>query len=113
MFNYGSSIRVNSPLLRGARIILALLIALGSISIVPNSGAFASASVAPVLVTDRADYAPGEVVHMSGTGFEPGSYAMPVKRPDGSIVIIDPVTHDATPGWQTASADAAGNLVYG
>ncbi|MBA2360366.1 MAG: hypothetical protein H0V79_05420, partial [Actinobacteria bacterium] len=37
---------------------------------------------------------------------------MPVKRPDGSIVVVDPILHLATPGWQWATSDAAGNLTY-
>ena len=37
---------------------------------------------------------------------------MPVKRPDGSIVLVDPVVHTATPGWGYATADGAGNLSY-
>ena len=39
-------------------------------------------------------------------------YAVPVKRPDGSIVLIDPVEHTATQGWGAATADATGNLSY-
>ena len=67
----------------------------------------------PTLVTDKGDYAPGEVVHITGTGFASGAtYAMPVKRPDGSIVLVEPVTHVATPGWGFATADWAGNLSY-
>jgi hypothetical protein len=68
---------------------------------------------AATLSTDKADYAPGEVVHISGTGFAPGAtYAMPVKRPDGSIVTIDPVTHIPLPGWGFATADPVGSLAY-
>jgi Prealbumin-like fold domain len=67
----------------------------------------------PTLTTDKADYGPGEVVHISGTGFAASTtYAIPVKRPDGSIVTIDPKTHVATPGWGTATTDAYGNLSY-
>src|SRR5439155_1323522 len=76
---------------------------------------FASTAFAEgaTLRTDKPDYAPGEVVHISGTGFAPGeTYAMPVKRPDGSIVLVDPVTHIPTPGWGSATADASGNLSY-
>jgi hypothetical protein len=68
----------------------------------------------PTLTTDKADYAPEEVVHVSGTGFVPGTYAMPVKRPDGSIVVVDPSTHQASPSpqWENATADDNGNLAY-
>src|SRR5262249_44874088 len=40
------------------------------------------------------------------------TYAMPVMRPDTSIVNVDPMTHVATPGWQFATSDAMGNLTY-
>ena len=67
----------------------------------------------PTLATDKADYAPGEVVHITGTGYTSGvTYALPVRRPDGSIVTIDPITHLPTPGWDVVTADVAGNLTY-
>ena len=67
----------------------------------------------PTLATDKPDYAPAEVVHITGTGYAAGvTYALPVMRPDGSIVTIDPITHLPTPGWDTRTADAAGNLTY-
>src|SRR5262245_38778801 len=72
----------------------------------------ALAAGSPSLATDKADYSPGEVVHITGAGFDAGSYDIPVKRPNGSIVIVDPVTHNATPGWESATADADGNLAY-
>src|SRR5204863_4145447 len=76
----------------------------------------AAASAAPTLTTDKADYAPSQVVHVTGTGFEPGvSYALPIKRPDGSIVLIDPITHTPLspfPEWGFATADADGNFTY-
>ena len=37
---------------------------------------------------------------------------MPVLRPDGTIVNLDPTTHVATPGWQETTTDGAGNLTY-
>src|SRR3954467_15285672 len=76
----------------------------------------AAASAAPTLTTDKADYAPSQVVHATGTGFEPGvPYALPVQRPDGSLVLIDPVTHlplSPFPEWGFATADENGNLTY-
>ena len=73
----------------------------------------ASAQGAATLSTDKADYHPGEIVHITGIGYAPDTeYAVPVKRPDGSIVTIDPSTHVATPGWHTVTTDAGGHLVY-
>jgi hypothetical protein len=67
----------------------------------------------PTLTTDKADYAPGEVVHITGTGFAASTaYAIPVMRPDGSIVTIDPVTHVATPGWDIRTTDTSGIFFY-
>jgi len=55
----------------------------------------------PSLTTDKADYAPGEVVTVFGAGFTPDTtYAIPVMRPDGTIVTIDPFTHAITYGWE-------------
>jgi hypothetical protein len=68
---------------------------------------------AATLTTDKPDYAPGEVVHISGSWFEPNTtYALPVKRPDGSVVVIDSITHTERPGWDVVTSDAAGNLAY-
>ncbi|MEY2818138.1 MAG: hypothetical protein RL275_1601, partial [Chloroflexota bacterium] len=39
----------------------------------------------PVLSTDRAEYAPGETVFISGTGFTPGDYVLTVNGPDGAL----------------------------
>ncbi len=65
----------------------------------------------PTLTTDKFDYAPEEVVHISGTGFMPGvRYAIPVQRPDGSIITIE--DHVATYGWDVVTADEFGNLSY-
>src|SRR3990172_3153349 len=87
---------------------LALLIAVGSA--LSDSQAVAQT---PTLTTDEADYAPGEVVLITGEGFAPTTaYAIPVMRPDGSIVVIDPDTHDITPGWDAVLADANGGFTY-
>jgi hypothetical protein len=67
----------------------------------------------PTLTTGKSDYFSGEIVDITGSGFAPGTiYALPVMRPDGSIVIIDPVTRVATPGWETVLSDAEGHLAY-
>ncbi|MBA3366941.1 MAG: hypothetical protein H0U03_14370, partial [Actinobacteria bacterium] len=75
-----------------------------------------TAAAAPTLTTDKADYAPGEVVQVSGSWFAPNTkYSIPIKRPDGSIVLIDPVTHliiPPNPNWGFATSDGAGNLRY-
>ena len=63
----------------------------------------------PTLTTDKPDYAPNEVVHISGPGFVPGDYDVPVKRPDGSIVLGDGSFES---GWDTVTADGAGDLSY-
>ncbi len=88
----------------GLAIVMTALLAVGAIP--------ALAAGAPSLATDKPDYSPGQVVHISGTGFAAGNYDIPVKRPDGSIVLVDPVTHTATPGWGTATAGADGSLAY-
>jgi hypothetical protein len=93
-----------------SRALLVLLISGVTCALFWSTAAIASAAT---LTTDKADYKPEEVVHISGTGFNPGeTYAMPVKRPDGSIVLVDPILHFATPGWGFAVADGAGNLSY-
>ena len=60
------------------------------------------------LATDKLDYRPNETVIVSGTGYTAGTwYAVPVKRPDGSIVKGD---GSFTPGWDLTLADANGLL---
>jgi len=68
----------------------------------------------PSLTTDKADYAPGEVVTVFGADFTPDTaYALPVLRPDGSIVTIDPISHEITYGWEiTEPAGADGSFAY-
>ncbi|HWQ11726.1 MAG TPA: hypothetical protein VNL77_02940 [Roseiflexaceae bacterium] len=103
------------PLGEGARLLrrrlIQLLVPLLTLSVLFPLALFAMD--APTLTTGKPDYAPGEVVDIHGSGFAPNTtYAMPVKRPDGSIVVIDPVTHLAAPGWEFAASDADGNLAY-
>src|SRR6185503_17777347 len=106
--------RSNRTVIRRARRHLLLLAAsVGAVFVLASGALAASAIAAPTLTTDKADYHPEEVVHISGTGFTPGeTYAMPVKRPDGSIVLVDPLFHLATPGWGFAVANGAGDLSY-
>src|SRR5439155_21282691 len=81
--------------------------------IVPLAGAFsspASASTNPVLATGKLDYHPEEIVDITGSGFDPGTdYAIPVLRPDGTIVKGDGTF---SWGWDTANTDGSGNLSY-
>ncbi len=71
-----------------------------------------AAAGTPTLTTGLPDYAPDQVVDIHGSGFASATaYAIPVQRPDGSIVVVDPATHLATPGWQTTTSDASGNLI--
>ncbi|MEJ2304886.1 MAG: hypothetical protein P8Y14_25460, partial [Anaerolineales bacterium] len=65
---------------------------------------------AATLSTDKPDYSPGDTVHITGGGFVAGNgYVLPVLRPDGTIVKGD---GSFTPGWDTVTADASGNLAY-
>jgi len=64
----------------------------------------------PTLSTDKADYAPEETVQIAGSGFVPDvTYAIPVMRPDGSIVVGD---GSFAHGYDIAVADADGYLYY-
>jgi hypothetical protein len=101
-----------TPAGRRLRVWIAALVALLTIGCL-TVFAQAQGGAGPTLTTDKADYHPEQVVHVSGTGFEPNTrYAMPVQRPKGSIVVVDPTTHTATPGWEYATADANGDLNY-
>src|SRR6185295_1572846 len=78
---------------------LALFLALG----------IAAANAATV-TSDKADYAPEEIVILSGSGFAPSTtYAIPVIRPDGSIVKGDGTF---TPGWDTMTSSGSGSFTY-
>jgi uncharacterized repeat protein (TIGR01451 family) len=63
----------------------------------------------PALSTDKPDYSPEETVQVAGTGFTPGSYAIPVLRPDGTMVTGDGTF---TAGWDLATADGSGAFSY-
>ena len=69
-----------------------------------------AAASSPTLTTDQLDYAPDQTVQISGSGFAANTtYAIPVLRPNGSIVLGD---GSFTPGWDTATSDGSGNLSY-
>ncbi len=72
----------------------------------------APAPPTPVIQSNKEDYAPGEIVILTGSGFPQGSYAIPVMRPDGSIVVIDPDTHIAASGWDAVFVGENGNFTY-
>src|SRR5206468_7871625 len=60
--------------------------------------------------TNRPDYPPGAIVHMSGTGYSAGcDIVVKVTRPDGLVVIGD---GSDTPGNDTVTTDVFGNFTY-
>src|SRR5512132_1278114 len=62
------------------------------------------------VTTDRSAYAPGSLVHVSGTGYAFGcDVVVKVTRPDGAVVVGD---GSQTPGSDTATTDLAGNFSY-
>jgi hypothetical protein len=62
------------------------------------------------LTTDRPQYTPGQIVDITGTGFSPTTtYAIAVRRPDGSFVKGDGTFK---PGWDTTTTYASGHMVY-
>jgi hypothetical protein len=68
------------------------------------------AQAAPFITTDKDEYFSDEVVTITGGGFAPETYyAIPVIRPDGSIVKGDGTL---TPGWDTVHSDASGAFTY-
>ena len=88
---------------------LSLAVALAFLPVLLPGAAAAQAPL-PQVVTDKADYLPEETVTITGTGFASGTtYAVPVIRPDGSIVIGD---GSFTLGWDTLVADKDGGFVY-
>lgn len=100
---------VNKMLIRKT---LALFLCLTMATIITLVGV-TPASAAASVTTDKADYAPEEIVVITGGGFIPSSSVLvEVTRPDGSIVHWDPVTQAFVPGGETVTADAAGGFVY-
>jgi len=68
------------------------------------------AQAAPFITTDKDDYLSNEIVTITGGGFAPDTdYAVPVIRPDGTIVKGDGTL---TPGWDTRRADGVGAFTY-
>src|SRR3954468_2734010 len=60
--------------------------------------------------TNRDDYAPGAIVHMSGAGFAPAcDVVVKITRPDDLVVVGD---GSDTPGSDTVTTDLFGNLTY-
>jgi hypothetical protein len=85
----------------------ALVVALAALGVDWTVSARAQAAS---VTTDKADYAPGETVTISGSGFAAATaYAVPVIRPDGTIVRGD---GSFTPGWDTVVTDGAGAFTY-
>ena len=65
---------------------------------------------AETVATDKGDYAPEEIVHITGVGYAVScNVVVRVTRPDGSIVVGD---GSFTPGSDTATTSAGGGLVY-
>src|ERR1043166_1201358 len=62
------------------------------------------------VMTDRAAYAPGSLVHMSGTGYASDcDVVVKVTRPDGLVVTGD---GSGTLGSDTVTTDLFGNFTY-
>ncbi|MEM2761097.1 MAG: Ig-like domain-containing protein [Nitrososphaerales archaeon] len=62
----------------------------------------------PMVLTDQQDYAPGEIVEVTGLGFTQGiSYDVVIIRPDGSII-----KSDGTPGFDSVVAGPDGTFIY-
>src|SRR5215204_1101758 len=101
-----------TPRVGARKSFIGLLIAAATVAVALLIPAVAQAS-GPQLTTGFSDYMPGGIVDVHGTGFDANmTYAMPVMRPDTSIVIVDALTHYATPGWEFATSDPMGNLTY-
>jgi uncharacterized repeat protein (TIGR02543 family) len=71
----------------------------------------ARAGIEPTITTDKADYSPEQIVTTTGYGFNASQvYAIPVLRPDGSMIVwagAKPVS-----GWDTVTADSKGAFTY-
>ena len=75
------------------------------------AGPIVAAQGGPAISTDKAVYAPGETVHISGSGFGPGaSLTIRVTRPDGSVVSGDGSLAPWPTAYDTVVADAEGSL---
>ena len=68
------------------------------------------AQAAPYLTSDKVDYYSGDTAIITGAGFAPSTnYAIPVIRPDGTIVKGD---GSFVPGWDKVQSDASGAFTY-
>jgi LPXTG-motif cell wall-anchored protein len=105
------SSRVRSTRPSPRRVLHALFLAIALLVPTLTSGIIgATAALPPTLATDKPHYLPGETVHITGSGYDAGaSYAVPVRRPDSSIIKGD---GSFTPGWDVVVADAGGNIDY-
>jgi len=56
----------------------------------------------PVLVLDKADYAPGESAYINGAGFVPDDYVLAVMGPAGTAITQ----------WETVTTDGAGGFAF-
>jgi hypothetical protein len=62
------------------------------------------------IVTDGEVYSPGDLVTITGAGYQPmTAYDVVVRRPDGSIVTG---SGSGASGFDSATADVNGNLAY-
>lgn len=65
---------------------------------------------AETVVTDQADYAPEETVHITGAGYAAScSVTVRITRPDGSVVVGD---GSFAPGSDVVTTSPAGDLAY-
>ena len=89
---------------------VAFLIAILSLAMLGFSSLSHAQAPVATLFTDKPDYRPEEMVTITGSGFLPNTrYALPVIRPDGSIVKGD---GRFTAGWDVVTSDESGVLLY-
>jgi hypothetical protein len=76
-----------------------------------NIAAVAMQDPAPALAADKADYAPGELAHVTGAGFTPGDYVLTVMNPDATVADWATVTAGGDGGFASDSPalDSEGN----
>lgn len=87
-----------------------IAVLLGALLTLTSVAVGSATAAVPTLATDKPDYRPEETVHITGTGYEPGTaYDLPVLRPDGTMVRGDA---SELPGWDTVTADGSGDLAY-
>ena len=91
------------------RTVVLLFVALLACAAVGLTALEGRGAESPSVVPDKQDYSPLETVTITGSGFDPGvSYAIPVVRPDGFIVVGD---GGGELGWDTTlPADDGGGF---